>query len=121
MSVPKTIVIDGTEYIQKNSVSVVDTHGKPYVIVRANQAGVFAGYLESIDGNNTAILKQARRIHYWEGAASLSQLAQSGTSKPLSCRFPEEVTRIRISNVIEVLDVTAKAKESIASVKIWQA
>lgn len=52
-----------------------------YVIVRAARAGVFAGNLVTRTGQE-ATIANARRLWYWAGAASLSQLAQSGTSKP---------------------------------------
>lgn len=90
-----------------------------YVIVRTYSAGVFAGYLVSRKGQEV-VLKDARRIWYWKGAASLSQLAVDGTSDPTGCKFPCEVPRIELLNAIEILDVSAKAKESIASVPIWK-
>jgi len=92
----------------------------PYVIVRARSAGVFAGELESRKGAEV-VLRNARRIWYWKGAASLSQLAQSGTSKPDECKFPEEVDRVTLLEAFEILDVTKEARASIASVKPWKA
>lgn len=89
-----------------------------YVIVRTYSAGVFAGYLESQKGQEV-VLKNARRLWYWEGAASLSQLAMEGVSKPEYCKFPCEVRKVKLMEAIEILDVTEKAKESIANVKIW--
>ena len=89
-----------------------------YVIVRTYSAGVFAGELESKNGQEV-VLKNARRLWYWDGAASLSQLAMEGTSKPENCKFPCEVDRIELLQAIEILDVTNKARDSIKSVKIW--
>jgi len=43
-----------------------------YVLVRTQSAGVFAGELESRNGQEVVLLN-ARRIWYWDGAASLSQ------------------------------------------------
>lgn len=91
---------------------------KPYVIVRTYSAGVFAGYLESRKGQEV-VLKNARRIWYWKGAASLSQLAVDGTSDPAGCKFPCEVPKVELLNAIEILDVSEKAKKSIAEVKVW--
>jgi hypothetical protein len=51
----------------------------------------------------------------------LSQLAVDGTKLPGECKFPVEVPRIELTEVIEILDVTAKAKRSISKVKIWEA
>ena len=63
---------------------------------------------------------KARRIWMWYGAASLSQLATEGTSKPDQCKFPCEVLQVELLQVIEILEVTEKAKASIAAVKIWE-
>ncbi len=90
-----------------------------YVIVRTYSAGVFAGELEARNGKEV-ILRNVRRLWYWDGAASLSQLAMEGTSKPDNCKFPCEVDRIELLEAIEILDVTDKAKASIKSVKIWK-
>jgi hypothetical protein len=92
---------------------------KPYVMVRTYSAGVFAGTLEKRDGKEVE-LSNARRIWYWQGAASLSQLAQEGTSKPDGCRFPPEVSHVVLTEAIEILDVTPEARASIASVKPWR-
>ena len=91
---------------------------KPYVIVRTYSAGVFAGYLDSRNGQEV-IMTNARRLWYWEGAASLSQLAQTGTSKPNECKFPCEVDRVELLQAIEILSVTDAAKQSIAKVPVW--
>ena len=90
-----------------------------YVIVRTYSAGVFAGELESRNGQEV-VMRNARRIYYWAGAATLSQLATDGTSKPSECKFPCEVDRVELLQAIEILDVTDKAKESIKGVKVWQ-
>lgn len=117
----KTISINGIEYVEKGSVNqpAESFDGMKYVIVRTYSAGVFAGYLKSRTGQEV-ILKNARRLWSWAGAASLSQLAQSGTSKPESCKFPEEVSQVELLQAIEILDVTSEAKKSLDSVKVWK-
>lgn len=90
-----------------------------YVIVRTYTAGVFAGTLVSRKGKEVKI-KNARRIWYWKGAASLSQLAESGTSMPNECKFPEPVKSVILTEAIEILSVSAKAKKIIQSVPIWK-
>lgn len=90
-----------------------------YYIVRTYSAGVFAGNIESRNGQEV-VMKNARRIWYWDGAASLSQLAVDGTSKPENCKFPVEVERVELLQVIEILTCTEKAKNSIKGVAIWQ-
>ena len=90
-----------------------------YVIVRTNSAGVFAGTLESRNGKEV-VLVDARRLWYWSGAASLSQLAVDGTSNAQACKFPCEVPRVTLLEAIEILDVTEKARRSIKGVAIWK-
>lgn len=97
-----------------------DTKDLKYVIVRTDSAGVFAGFLESRYGR-AVTLRQGRRLWYWEGAASLSQLAVSGTSKPKQCKFPIAVDRVELLEAIEILDVTAEARASIEQVSVWAA
>jgi len=113
------IEIEGVIYVPETALKKAEqVDGLGYVIVRAEGAGVFAGYLEKEEGD-TIILLQARRLWYWDGAASLSELATHGTAKPDTCKFPCEVSKIKIFNVIEILDVTEKAKTSLQSVIIW--
>ena len=91
-----------------------------FVIVRTYSAGVFAGTLKKRIGKEVE-LTNARRLWYWSGAASLSQLAVSGTSKPVSCKFPVAVPSVTLLEAIEILDVTPEARKSIESVPIWKA
>ncbi len=114
----KTITIDGVEYVRADQVTKTVTDD--YVIVRTYSAGVFAGNLKSRDGKEVT-LTGARRFWSWQGAASLSQMAMSGTSKPDGCKFPEPVTEVVLTEVIEVLRCTEKARKSIEGVRIWKA
>ena len=95
---------------------------KRYVIVRTYSAGVFAGTLESQSANGKRIvLSDARRLWYWRGAASLSQLAATGTSKPTDCKFAVPVARIEVTEAIEIDDVTEAGRKSIEAVALWTA
>ena len=94
-------------------------NGLKYVICRTYSAGVFAGYLESRTGQEV-VLRQARRIWYWEGAASLSQLAMEGTKSPDKCKFPCAVDRVELLQTIEILDCTLTAQNSIQNIPVWQ-
>lgn len=114
------ISINGEVYIKKSELKEVPIKdGMKYCIVRTYSAGVFAGYVESRIGQEV-VMREARRLWYWDGAASLSQLAIDGVSKPQNCKFPEAVSRIELLQVIEILDCTDKSKKSIASVGIWK-
>ena len=98
----KIIRIDGVNYIEESDIKkVAETlDGMKYVMVRTQNAGVFAGYLKEKNGE-TIILKNARRMWYWSGACSLSQLAMEGTTDPSNCKFPCEVKKVEILDVIE--------------------
>lgn len=110
-----TILVNGEEYVKKT-----EDLEENYVVCRTYSAGVFAGYLKSRDGREV-VLTKARRLWYWSGAASLSQLAMEGVKNPDECKFPCEVEEVTLLEAIEILPVTQKAKASIAGVKVWSA
>jgi hypothetical protein len=118
---PISMKINEVEYVRKDSINhkATELSGMPYVIIRTYSAGVFAGYLESRNGKEGTVIN-ARRLWYWSGAASLSQLAVDGTSNPKDCKFPCEVDKIELTEIIEVLSCTEKAKKSIQEVTVWK-
>lgn len=91
-----------------------------HVVVRGDRSGAFAGEFVSQIGREVE-LKNARRLWYWSGAASLSELTQRGVSKPSECKFPAPVGRIKILDVIEVIDMTKEAVISLSKVSPWTA
>ena len=120
MTKPKTIIIDEVEYVRKDSISTPapKLDGLEYKIVRCERSGVFAGYVKSRNGREVEIL-QSRRLWYWCGAASLSQLAQEGVSDPKNCKFPVAMDKNIVLDVIEIIDTTKTAVDSIAGVVPW--
>ena len=88
------------------------------VIIRGNRSGVEFGKLVSHGSEVT--LKNARRIWYWDGAASLSQLAKDGTTNPTNCKFTVFVDSITILDAIEIIPCTDKAIKSIEEVSVWK-
>lgn len=89
------------------------------VIIRGNRSGVEFGTLVAQNGSEVT-LNNARRIWYWDGAASLSQLAKDGTSNPLNCKFTVIVDSITILDAIEIIPCTEKAIKSIEEVSVWK-
>lgn len=89
------------------------------VIVRGDRSGVFFGTLASKEGSEV-VLTNCRRLWYWNGACSISQLAVDGTKDPGSCKFTVTVDRICITDAIEIIPCTDKAVKSIEGVKEWK-
>ena len=87
-------------------------------MVRTYSAGVFYGKLVKKAGKEGK-LENARRCWFWAGAASLSELATIGTSKPSECKFPLPIAELELSEIIEVIPMTEKAVSSLNEVKIW--
>lgn len=90
-----------------------------FCIIRCARAGVFFARVESLDGA-TAQLRDARRIWYWAGAASLSQLATEGTKMPNDCRFTITVPSMLVTEVIEIIPCSEQAAASIQGVPEWK-
>lgn len=91
-----------------------------YCIIRSDRAGVFAGYIKSREGSE-AVLTDVRRLWYWDGAASLSQLAVDGASKPDNCRFTVTVPEMIVLDVIEIIPCSEKAEKNIKGISEWRA
>lgn len=116
------MTIDGVTFVRKDSIEsnvpAQSFEGLEYCIVRTYSAGVFAGYVKSREGKEVKVMK-ALRLWSWAGAASLSQMAVDGTSKPANCKFPTEVPEVILTEAIEIIPCTEKARLSIESVKNW--
>lgn len=116
------LTINGVTYIKKGTENqpAEKLDGLEYVIIRGDRSGAFAGYLESLnETGKIAVMKNCRRLWYWDGAASLSGMAADGVSKPKNCKFTAPV-KIKITDVIEVISVSAKAQKSIEAVEVWK-
>lgn len=109
------LIVNGKVYIEKQPELTQD-----YVIIRTYSAGVHAGYLKSRNGKEV-VLNNSRRIWYWDGAASLSQMAVDGVSKPENCKFAVVLPEIILTEAIEIILCTEKAKLCIEAVKEWKA
>lgn len=89
------------------------------VIIRGDRSGVEFGELVEQNGNEVT-LKNARRLWYWAGAASLSQLAMDGPKIPEDCQFTVTVSSITILDAVEIIPCTDKAIKSIEEVDEWK-
>lgn len=88
-------------------------------IVRCARAGVFFAEVAKLEGQ-TAELRSARRLWYWDGAASLSQLATEGVTKPRNCKFTVTVPQMTVMDVIEIIPCTTEAATNIDKVPVWK-
>jgi len=87
-------------------------------IIRGDRSGVFFGTVKSINGRNVE-LETVRRIWYWDGANSISDLALQGTKKPDDCKFTKSVEQLLLTDVIEIIPATPEAITNIESVRAW--
>ncbi len=89
------------------------------VIVRCNNAGVFFGTLKEYDNaSREAVLGDVRRIHYWQGAASLSQVATEGVGK--GSRITMVVQEMAVMEVIEIIPCSSSAIDNLDNFKVWK-
>lgn len=93
------------------------------VIIRSYGAGVFFGTLneaEKCEDKWTVELLNCRRLWYWYGAFTITQLAVDGTSRPQDCKFTVTESSIVVSSVIEIHECTEKSIQSIGGVAEWK-
>ena len=88
-------------------------------IIRCDRAGVFYAEIKERRGSE-ADLVNARRLWYWEGAASLSQLATEGVKAPENCKFTVTVPSMTVRGVIELIPCSKVAVQSIDGVPEWK-
>ena len=112
------IEINGEKYVKKSDLPDIEKPSGDYVVVRTYSAGVHAGHLKSRDGKEVT-LTNVRRLWYWKGAATLSQVAGAGISNIDACKFPAAIPEITLTEAIEVIPCTDKAKTIIESAKEW--
>ena len=89
------------------------------VLVRSAEAGVFFGVLAAQDGNAVQ-LEHSRRIWYWAGAKTLSQLATAGPSRPAECKIPAALTVTHeVRGVCEIIPCTEAGAAALEAVPAW--
>lgn len=116
------ITIDGVVYVPKSSIAS-EVDGLMPVLIRSHLSGVHFGLLEyekNTPQGKEVVLRNSRRVHYWEGAASLSQMAVEGIGKPDQSRVAMELEIIKIQNVIETIPLTEKAFQNLKDQPIWR-
>lgn len=90
-----------------------------YYIIRGDRSGVFFGNIK--ERNNQEItITNCRMIWYWDGAASISQLALDGVTAPENCKFTVTVPELTILDAIEIIPCSEKSVKIIKGVKEWR-
>ena len=112
------IEINGEMYVKKSDVKIIDQPSGDYVVVRTFSAGVHAGHLKSREGKEV-VLTNTRRLWYWKGAASLSQIAGSGIADIDGCKFPAAIAEITLTEAVEIIPCTDLARSIIEGAKEW--
>lgn len=90
-----------------------------YCVVRGDRSGVFAGVVQNVDGQ-TVQMEDVRRLWYWSGAASISQIAKDGVKFPHDCKFTVSVDRLLLTDAIEIIPTTEEARKCISEVPEWR-
>ena len=120
------VSINGIMYVPKGTVEnqlVQNSEGLKAVLIRSYAVGVHFGYLkkeEFTSSGKVVTLINTRRVWYWDGAASLSQMALEGVTKPDNCKFSVILPENEIVNVVETIPLTEKACNNLYQVKIWE-
>jgi hypothetical protein len=94
----------------------VKSNGKPAVIVRTYSAGVHYGHLIKREGKEVH-LSGSRRIHYWTGALSCSELATRGPGQGSRIGDPVE---IELTEAIEIIQCAPAAAKAIEEYPRWE-
>lgn len=90
-----------------------------YCIVRGDRSGAFFGIVKSVNGQQVE-MENVRRLYYWSGACSLSQVAVDGTTEPENCQFTITVGNVVLLDGIEINLCTEKAIKVIKGIKEWK-
>lgn len=84
------------------------------VIIRTYSAGVHFGTLAARDGKEVT-LNNARRLWYWEGAFTLSAVAQNGVNK--SSKLSVSVPEIILTEAIEIIPCSEAATANLRALE----
>lgn len=82
-------------------------------------SGVFYGEMGERKDREVQIIN-CRRLWYWDGVASLSQLALEGVTAPHRCKFTVTVPELTITDLIEFIPCSDAACASIDGVAAWK-
>lgn len=87
-------------------------------VFRGDHSGVFFGTLLEQEGQQV-LIGNCRRLWYWDGACSLTDIANIGTRCPERCKFTIATESMMITDCIEVLPCTEQAIKVLEGVEAW--
>ncbi len=90
------------------------------VLIRSYSSGIHFGTLEQAEPLEDRLITQlanSRRIHYWEGACSCSQIAQGGIG---SGRVAVTLPTLVVADVIEIIPLSERATSNLESQAVWK-
>ena len=88
------------------------------IIARIDRAGVFHGTLDYIDGEIIR-LKDARRIYYWNGALSVTDIAAKGITGG-KVTIPVSTVEFMSDKIVELNECSEESTKSIESINAWK-
>jgi hypothetical protein len=118
-------MIDDQKYVRADSIQkeAQTVDGMKYCVIRSYGAGVFCGYvkekLSEPNGINVDLVN-SRRIYYWSGACSLSQMAIEGLKDIDNSKIAMVVPIQTVANVIEIIPMSEIASKQIQSASVWK-
>lgn len=114
-----TIVVNGVEYITKNSIAAQapNVNGLTYCVIRTKDAGVFAGYVDMNNVGEMMTVTKCRRLWRWWSNFTLSALATTGMKKgkEKENQYSVVVDSQVVLGVIEVIPCTKYAITQLSS------
>lgn len=118
---PETLMIDDIKYVRADARQLApETDSMRYCVIRTYSAGVHIGFVAEFGTKHPqyAKLLKSRRLHYWEGASSLSQVAMDGVNS--KSRIAMELPEIELTDVIEVIPCSVQATEFFQKAPVWK-
>lgn len=88
-----------------------------YFIVRTDRAGVFFGKIKE-NKTTSIIMTDVRKIHYWDGANAVEQVAVDGVND--NSRLTVAISEMEIAAPIQIIPCTDKAFKNLNSKKEWR-
>lgn len=113
----KTITIDGVEYAPVSKPAKSNKDVLEYCIIRTYSAGVWAGWVDTKSRDLCREVFEARRLWKWWSEFTLSALAVEGQKKgkEKENKYAMPVEKVILTQVVEIIPCTDKAKDQIIS------